>query len=84
MIKTAAVIALLVFVFAAGNTHAATTHADQPDKQMLQMMDLLKEMEMIRQIDLIRDIPKIDPAARKGIAAGAGKSAPAKPTEAAK
>ena len=51
---------------------------------MLQMMDLLKEMEMIRQIDLIEDIRKIDPSAAEGTAGGTGKSAPAKPTEAAK
>ena len=84
MTKTAAFIALVIFVFAAGETRPATADRDNPDKQMLQMMDLLKEMEMIKQIDLIQDIPKLDPSAAKGSAAGSGKSAPAKPIEAAK
>ena len=84
MTKTAASIALVIFVFAAGETRAATADRDKPDKQMLQMMDLLKEMELIKHMDFIQDIPKIDPSAAKGTAAGTGKSAPAKAMEAAK
>ena len=65
--RRAATIALLITVVAV-TLGAAPKDSDRPDKEMLQMMELLKNMEMIKQIDLMQDMQKIDstPAAATG------------------
>lgn len=49
---------------------------DRPDKEMLQMMELLRNMEMIKQIDLMQDMQKVD-AAGEPIAGATAQKSPA-------
>jgi hypothetical protein len=63
---------------------AATTDAQRPDKEMLQMMDLLREMEMIRQMDMMQDMGDIEDTGDQRKGSDAQKTPPPKRKEAAK
>ena len=82
--RSAAGAALLSVVFSAGAMAAAPKNSEQPDKEMLRMMDLLKNMDMIKQIDLMQDMQNVDPAGEASAGSGAQKSQVVKKGEAAK
>ena len=81
--KATAFVVILVTLSAAPYGYAASKENDNPDKEMLRMMELLKDMEMIKQIDMIQDLQKVDPSAANGGAAPS-KSAPATKHEASR
>jgi hypothetical protein len=40
---------------------AATKDADQPDREMLRMMEFLREIEMLKQMELMREMQQVEP-----------------------
>ena len=50
---------LLLVLFAAVIARAATKD-QQPDREMLRMMDFLREMEMIKQMEILRDMHAVE------------------------
>jgi hypothetical protein len=82
--KLAVWIALLG-VFIVGPLNAATPKDNnQPDKEMLQMMELLNNMEIIKQIDLMQDMQKVEPVGEPAASTASQKSSSVKKKEAAK
>jgi hypothetical protein len=63
---------------------AVPKDAERPDKEMLQMMELLKNMEMIKRIDLMQDMQNVDSAGGTTADTGAQKSQVVKKREAGK
>jgi hypothetical protein len=55
---------------------AASKDNEQPDKEMLQMMDLLRDMEMIRRIDMMQDMAEVEQAGDQIKGTNLPKSAP--------
>ena len=51
---------LAALSFASSLLIAATKDNEQPDKEMLQMMDFLREMDVIRQMDMMQDMPNVE------------------------
>ena len=49
-------------LFASSHSMAASKDNERPDKEMLQMMDLLRDMEMIRRIDMMQDMADVESA----------------------
>ena len=41
-------------------TGRAATKDQQPDREMLRMMDFLREMEMIKQMEILREIHAVE------------------------
>jgi len=81
--KPAAWIALLGIFIVAPLSAATPKDNDRPDKEMLQMMELLKNMEMIKQIDLMQDMQKVE-AGEPAASTPSQKSSSVKKREAAK
>jgi hypothetical protein len=50
---------VLLLLLAAVTTRAATKD-QQPDREMLRMMDFLREMEMIKQMEILRDMYAVE------------------------
>jgi hypothetical protein len=44
---------------------AASKESDQPDKEMLRMMDVLKDWDVINNMDMIRDLQQNGPPPRQ-------------------
>lgn len=63
---------------------AASKPAEQPDKEMLRMMDFLKDWELINHMEMMKDLQQLPPEAGQPPRAGAREPAPAKKREAAK
>jgi hypothetical protein len=50
----------LLLVLLAAITARAATKDQQPDREMLRMMDFLREMEMIKQMEILRDMHAVE------------------------
>ena len=50
----------LLLVLLAAVTGRAATKDQQPDREMLRMMDFLREMEMIKQMEILRDMHAVE------------------------
>jgi hypothetical protein len=53
---------LAAVLFAGLPLLAASKDNERPDREMLQMMDLLRDMEVIRQMDMMQDMPDVENA----------------------
>ena len=82
--RLAAWIALLSVLVSTASIAAVHKDNDRPDKEMLQMMDLLKNMEMIKQIDLMQDMQKVESVGEPAASTNPQKSTVVKKREAAK
>jgi hypothetical protein len=50
----------VLLVLLAAVTAQAATKDQQPDREMLRMMDFLREMEMIKQMEILRDMHAVE------------------------
>jgi len=53
---------LAAVLFAGLPLLAASKDTERPDREMLQMMDLLRDMEVIRQMDMMQDMFDVENA----------------------
>jgi hypothetical protein len=51
---------LVSLLFTASALSAATKDNPPPDKEMLQMMDLLRHIDVIRQIDMMQELQNVE------------------------
>jgi hypothetical protein len=63
---------------------AASKTAEQPDKEMLRMMDFLKDWDVINNMEMMRDLHQVAPEASQPPRAGAREPPPARKKEVAK
>lgn len=63
---------------------AASKPAEQPDKEMLRMMDFLKDWDLINNMEMMKDLQQVAPEPGQPPRAGAREPAPARKKEAAK
>ena len=75
---------LLIFVMQPLGSRAATKQEEQPDKEMLRMMDFLKDWDVINNMEMLKDMQQIAPEAGQPQRAGAREPAPPRKKEAAK
>jgi hypothetical protein len=77
---------LLIFVMQPLGSLAATKQqAEQPDKEMLRMMDFLKDWEVINNMEMMKDLQQAAPETGQAPqASGAREPAPLRKKEAAK
>lgn len=75
---------LIILLLVVAPTLAATRDGDQPDREMLRMMEFLREMEMIRQIEMMQDMQQLEQSADQAPRGAPQTSAPAKRKEAAR
>jgi hypothetical protein len=76
--------ASLSLTLAASEVAAATKEAQQPDPEMLKMMEFLREMEMIKQIDILKDMQQVESVGDPQKVNAPSKTAPVKRKEATK
>jgi len=69
---------LLIFVLQPLGSLAATKQVEQPNKEMLRMIDFLKDWEVINNMEMMKDLQQVAPEA------GAREPAPTRKKEAAK
>jgi hypothetical protein len=53
---------MLAAVLFTSSPMAASKDNERPDREMLQMMDLLRDMEVIRQMDMMQDMTDVESA----------------------
>ena len=82
--RPAAWIALFSVLVSTASIAAVPKDYDRPDREMLQMMELLRNMEMIKQIDLMQDMQKIDSVGEPAAGSTPQKSSAVKKREAPK
>lgn len=75
---------LLLWVMQPLGSLAATKQVEQPDKEMLRMMDFLKDWDVINNMDMMKDLQQVAPEAGQPPRAGAREPAPTRKKEAAK
>ena len=75
---------LLLWVMKPPGSFAATKQVEQPDKEMLPMMDFLKDWDVINNMEMLKDLQQIAPEAGQPPRAGAREPAPPRKKEAAK
>jgi hypothetical protein len=75
---------LLLWVMKPPALFAATKQVEQPDKEMLRMMDFLKDWDVINNMEMLKDMQQIGPEAGQPQRAGAREPAPPRKKEAAK
>ena len=63
---------------------AASKTPEQPDKEMLRMMDFLKDWDVINNMDMMKDMQQVAPEASRPPRAGARQPAPPRKKEAEK
>ena len=63
---------------------AATKPAEQPDKEMLRMMDFLKDWDVIDNMEMMKDLQQVAPEAAQPPRAGAREPERTRKKEAAK
>ena len=51
---------LVSLLFTVSALSAATRDNPPPDKEMLQMMDLLRDIDVIRQIDMMQELQNVE------------------------
>ena len=75
---------LAAVLFAGLPLLAASKDNERPDREMLQMMDLLRDIEVIRQMDMMQDMPDVENAGDPTKGTNSQKSAPRNKKETAK
>ena len=75
---------VLIFVILPLGSLAATKQAEQPDKEMLRMMDFLKDWEVINNMEMMKDMQQVAPEANQPPRTGAREPTPTRKKEAAK
>jgi hypothetical protein len=75
---------LLIFVMLPLASMAATKQVEQPDKEMLRMMDFLKDWEVINNMEMMKDMQQVAPETNPPPRAGAREPTPMRKKEAAK
>lgn len=51
----------IIFVMQPLGSWAATKQAEQPDKEMLRMMDFLKDWDVINNMEMMKDMQQVAP-----------------------
>ena len=82
--RPAAWIALFSVFVSTVSIAAVPKDYDRPDKEMLQMMELLRNLEMIKQIDLMQNMQKVDSVGEPAAGSTLQKSSTVKKGEAPK
>ena len=75
---------LLVVLTAVLPSFAATKDSEQPDRELLRMMDFLREMEMIKQMEMMQDMQNVESLGDQMPGTTAKNPAPVKKKEATK
>ena len=75
---------LLIFVMQPLGSLAATKQKEQPDKEMLRMMDFLKDWDVISNMEMMKNMEQIAPEVGQSPRPGARAPAPLQKKEAAK
>lgn len=75
---------LLIFMMQPLGSPAATKQAEQPDKEMLRMMDFLKDWDVINNMEMMKDMQQIAPEVGQSPRPSARAPAPLQKKEAAK
>ena len=75
---------LLLWVMKSPGLFAATKQVEQPDKEMLRMMDFLKDWDVINNMEMLKDLQQVAPETGQPPRAGAREPVPARKKEAAK
>lgn len=75
---------LLIFVMQPLGSLAATKQSEQPDKEMLRMMDFLKDWEVINNMEMMKDMQQVAPETNQPPRADAREPTPMRKKEAAK
>jgi len=75
---------LLIFVLQPLGSLAATKQVEQPNKEMLRMIDFLKDWEVINNMEMMKDLQQVAPEAGAPPRASAREPAPTRKKEAAK
>ena len=55
------VLLLIIFVMQPLGALAATKQVEQPDKEMLRMMDFLKDWDVINNMEMMKDMQQVAP-----------------------
>jgi hypothetical protein len=75
---------LLLWMMEPLGSSAATKQVEQPDKEMLRMMDFLKDWDVINNMEMMKDLQQVAPEADQPPRGGAREPGPARKKEAAK
>ncbi len=75
---------VLLFVMQPLGSLAATKPAEQPDKEMLRMMDFLKDWDVINNMEMMKDMQQVAPETQQPSRSGARAPTPMRKKEAAK
>ena len=75
---------LLLWMMNPPGSSAATKQVEQPDKEMLRMMDFLKDWDVINNMEMMKDLQQIAPDASPPSRADTRELAPARKKEAIK
>jgi hypothetical protein len=75
---------LLLWMMQPLGSLAATKPAEQPDKEMLRMMDFLKDWDVINNMEMMKDLQQVAPEAGQPPRAGVRETTPARKKEATK
>ncbi len=75
---------LLISMMPSLGSPAATKQAEQPDKEMLRMMDFLKDWDVINNMEMMKDMQQIAPEVGQSPRPSARAPAPLQKKEAAK
>ena len=82
--RVPAAAALLVVALSVSAAVAATKDSQQPDPEMLKMMEFLREMEMIKRMEMLQDMQQVESVGDPVEVSAPPKSAPAKKKETVK
>jgi hypothetical protein len=75
---------LLLWLTESVGSFAATKQVEQPDKEMLRMMDLLKDWDVINNMEMMKDLQEVAPEAGQPPRSGGRAPVPTRKKEAAK
>jgi hypothetical protein len=76
--------ALLFVALAASTVSPASKEVQQPDPEMLKMLEFLREMEMVKQMELLREMHQLESAGDAAKVSAPQKSSPVKKKETVK
>ncbi|MEX0802193.1 MAG: hypothetical protein WD688_02560 [Candidatus Binatia bacterium] len=71
-------------MLAAVTGHSATKDNQQPDREMLRMMELLRQMELIKQIEMMQEMDNLEGVENPPKTTSAAKPSPMHQKEAVK
>ena len=75
---------LLLWMMNPPGSSAATKQVEQPDKEMLRMMDFLKDWEIINNMEMMKDMQQVAPETQQPSRSGARAPTPTRKKEASK